>query len=88
MWYFYFFHKCSCTNKDFFTEKCDLLNFGGTFVHTFFVLPLCVLFCFLKCNIEKALQSQMLLQHINMRKKNIYRTFDVVDKADYDMYYN
>lgn len=30
----------------------------------------------------------MLLQHINMRKKNIYRTFDVVDKADYNMYYN
>lgn len=86
MWYFYFFfHKCSCTNKVFFTEKCDLLNFGGTFVHTFFRFATFFrLFVFFKkkCNIEKALQSQMLLQHINMRKKNIYRTFDVVDKAD------
>lgn len=43
------FVKCSCTNKVFFTEKCDLLSFGGTSVHIF-------LFChfFLKCNIKNA----------------------------------
>lgn len=43
------FVKCSCTNKVFFTEKCDLLSFGGTSVHFFFVLPF-----FLKCNIKNA----------------------------------
>lgn len=51
------FHKCSCTNKVFFTEKCDLLNFGGTFVQTFFfVLPL-FFFFFFKSVILKTLQS-------------------------------
>lgn len=73
------FHKCSCTTKDFFTEKCDLLKFCGTFVRfIFLVAPLFF-------NMKETLQSEMRL--INTRKKNIYRTFDVVDKSDY-MYYN
>lgn len=68
MWYFYFFHKCSCTTKDFFTEKCDLLKFCGTFVQFIFGSAT----FFKKCNMKETLQSQMRL--INMRK-NIYRTF-------------
>lgn len=79
------FHKCSCTNKVFFTEKCDLLNFGGTFVHTFFFCS--ATFFFLKCNIKDApiLNATSAYKY---EEKDIYRTFDVVDKADYDMYYN
>lgn len=77
------FVKCSCTNKVFFTEeKCDLLNFGGTFVHT-------LLFChFLKSVILKNAPILNATSAYKYEEKNIYRTFDVVDKADYDMYYN
>lgn len=77
------FVKCSCTNKVFFTEKCDLLNFGGTFVHNF-----CSAIFKKKCNIKKKKDAPIsnATSAYKYEDKNIYRTFDVVDKADYDMY--
>lgn len=86
------FVKCSCTIKVFFTEKkkSDLLNFGGTFCSWVFVLP----FLKKKCNIKKNKQQKTktyapisnATSAYKYEDKNIYRTFNVVDKTDDDMY--